>query len=454
MTLRHRIALAFSLITTGILLVIFGYIYLHSLNYERKEFHSKLLERVDIAVRTHLKADELSREVLNKLRDEHLRSLKGEREFVMRAEDCANGIPLPDFLDREFVNRVLENGEAYRHDHNELATVGVLEHDNEGDFLVFVAAENEVILKNLADLRNTLIALAIIYMVLVYSIGLWYASYALNPFRTMADHIAKAEMGDRSVRLQEPEQQDEIWELAHAYNRLMDRIDTAQKVQQNFISNASHELKNPLTAILGEIDVTLQRERSNEDYKQAMMVIDQESQRLNKLTLRLLHLAETSYPSDGPLMAIVNLAKLVEDTVQDYGLSHADRTIVLEAEGELMSAVNINGNVQLLRIALSNLLDNALKFSSDEVLVSLEAADGKILLSVTDKGIGIPLKDIENLSIPFFRSENARVVPGFGIGLPLVRRIMDMHGGTLSVTSDSESGTRFELGFNTERSSF
>jgi len=446
MTLRHRIALTFSLVTTGVLLLILGYVYVHSLNYERKEFHNKLLERVDIAIRTNLKADELSREVLNQLRTEHLRSLKGEREFVMRAEDCANGAPLPDFLDRDFVNRVLENGEAYRYDHNELATVGVLERDNEGDFLVFVAAENEVILKNLADLRNTLFALAIIYMVLVYSIGLWYASYALNPFRTMADHIAQAEMGNLSVRLKEPVQQDEIWELAHAYNRLMDRIDTAQKVQQNFISNASHELKNPLTAILGEIDVTLQRERSNEEYKEAMKVIDQESQRLNKLTLRLLHLAEMSYSSEGPLMATIDLAELVADTVHDYKLSHTERRILFDSENEDAGVMSITGNVQLLRIALSNLLDNALKFSSDEIGVSLLTSNGRIALTVTDRGIGIPQKDIENLSIPFFRSENARVVPGFGIGLPLVKRIMDMHGGALIISSD-EDQTTFCLSF-------
>lgn len=446
MTLRHRIALTFSLITTGILLVIMGYVYLHSLNYERKEFHNKLLERVDIAVRTHLKADELSSELLSQARSEHLRSLEGEREFVMRAEDCATGMPLPDFVDREFVNRVLEHGEAYRHDRNELATVGVLERDNQGDFLVFVAAENEVILKNLADLRNTLIALAIIYMVLVYSIGLWYASYALNPFSRMADHIAKAETGNLSERLEEPDQKDEIWELAHAYNRLMDRIDTAQKVQQNFISNASHELKNPLTAILGEIDVTLQRERSNEEYREAMRVIDHESQRLNKLTLRLLHLAETSYSTDGPLMAEVDMIGLVADVTADYRLSYPERVIgVVLPEG---TPAVVNGNEQLLRIALSNLIDNALKFSSDEVNISLAVVGGKVVLTVADRGIGIPKADIKHLQIPFFRSENARVVPGFGIGLPLVKRIMDMHDGSLAVTSDKDKGTVFELRMN------
>jgi signal transduction histidine kinase len=454
MTLRHRIALTYSLVTTGILLVVMGYVYVHSLNYERNEFNHKLRDRAEIAVRTYLKTDELSREVMSEVRTEHLRSIKGEREFIMRVEDCDKGSQLPDFLDREFVNRVLETGEEYRHDENELATVGILEHDNQGDFLVFVAAENEVILKNLADLRNTLIALAIIYMIFVYSIGLWYASYALNPFRRMADHMSKADTGNLIDRLEEPTEQDEIWELAHAYNRLMDRIDTAQKVQQNFISNASHELKNPLTAILGEIDVTLQRERTNEEYREAMRVIDQESQRLNRLTMRLLHLAETSYASDGPMMALLDLKELLRSVVEDYSLSHPYRRLELTLLPDNDDPVRMTGNAQLIRIAVSNLIDNALKFSSDTVSVHLHAAQGRMEIAVTDHGIGIPEEDIGNLYIPFFRSENARVVPGFGIGLPLVKRIMDMHGGTLTIRSDKEKGTEFRLCFSARSSVF
>ncbi|MCF8257316.1 MAG: HAMP domain-containing histidine kinase [Flavobacteriales bacterium] len=446
MRLKHRIALTFSLITTGVLLLILGYVYLHSLNYERREFHTKLRDRVDIAVRTHLKADELSREVLNKVRTEHLRSLKGEQEFVVHVEELNAGAPLPDFIDSTFVKRVMESGEAYCHDSNELATVGVLEHDNDGDFLVFVAAENEVIIKNLTDLRNTLMALAIIYMVLVYSLGLWYAGYALNPFRRMAEHMTKAGNGNLNERLNEPEQRDEIWELAHAYNQLMDHMVTARKIQQNFISNASHELKNPLTAIIGEIDVTLQRERSNEEYREAMRVIDHEAQRLNNLTLRLLHLAETSYSSDGPWMNTVDIGQLATALVKDYGLTHPGRKIRFDLRPGRWTQLNIRGNEQMLRIAISNLIDNALKFSSCDPHLQVTGLHDSVEVSVSDSGIGIPSSDMENLFIPFFRSENARVVPGFGIGLPLVKRIVDLHGGHVQVSSDG-GNTTFRLRF-------
>lgn len=447
MTLRHKIALTFSLVTSGILLLIVGYIYMHSLNYERREFHAKLKERADISIQTHLKADELNREVLGQLRSEHLRSMKGEQEFIVNVEDLMRGMELPAFLDSAFVDRVMSHGEAYHVSDEEVATLGVKEHDNEGIFLIFIAAENEVVQKNLADLRNTLVALVLIYMLLVYSIGLWYASYPLRPLKRMADRMRQIDTYTLSERLEEPGEKDEIWDVAHSFNRMMDRIDTAQKVQQNFISNASHELKNPLTAIIGEIDVTLQRERSNEEYKEAMRVIEHEADRLNRLTLRLLHLAETSYTDNRPLMADVNLAELISGLMEDYRITHPERKFVVTIEAEAES-LSVKGNAQLLRIAISNLLDNAIKFSSGAVEVRSGRGENGISVAVSDTGIGIPEQDVESLFIPFFRSDNARLVPGFGIGLPLVKRIMDMHGADLRVAS-SEAATTFVMVFRT-----
>lgn len=447
MTLRHKIALTFSLITTGILVVILGYVYVHSLNFERKEFQGKLRERVNIAIQTNLKDDELSREELNKVRSQHLRSMKGEREFVVNVRDLLLGVELPEFLDQAFVDKVMHDGEAFCVKDRELTTLGVKEHDKEGIFLVFVAAENEVVQKNLTDLRFTLIGLAIIYMLLVYSIGLWYASYALAPLQNMAQRIKRIDSHTLSERLEEPKEQDEIWEVAHAFNRMMDRIDTAKKVQQNFISNASHELKNPLTAIMGEIDVTLSRERNNDDYKVAMKVIEQEADRLNRLTLRLLHLAETSYTDNTPMMQQVRMDELVADTLQDYRITHPKRDFAMTMENTAESADSfiVKGNEQLLRIALSNLLDNALKFSSDTVAVNMSTLKSSVIIAITDSGIGIPTEDLENLFIPFFRSENARIVPGFGIGLPLVKRILDMHDGDLRIASVAGQGAAFSM---------
>lgn len=449
MTLKHKIALTFSFITTGILVLILGYVYLHSLNFERKEFQAKLHERADILIKTNLHHDEIGAEQLQRLRLEHLRSMKGEREFMMNLNDLAKGLELPDFLDSTFVQKVVHKGEAYCVDDREMATYGVKVHDDEGVFLVVVAAENEVVQKNLMDLRFTMIGLAIIYMLLVYSIGLSYASYALAPLQSMATKMKHIDTNTLNERLVEPIEQDEIWEVAHAFNRLMDRIDTAKKVQQNFISNASHELKNPLTAIMGEIDVTLQRERSSEDYRAAMLVIDQEANRLNRLTLRLLHLAETSYMDKAPLMQHVQLDEVVFSLIEDYRITHPSRSIVFDAVDmpEDAEHFTVNGNEQMLRIAISNLLDNALKFSSDVVTVSVRAQDDRPLVSVSDKGIGIPAEDIESLFIPFFRSDNARIVPGFGIGLPLVKRITDMHDADLQISSMYGEGTTFTILF-------
>jgi signal transduction histidine kinase len=446
MTLRHKIALTFSLVTAGIFLLLIGYIYVHSLQFERNAFSNKLHERAQIAVQTHLKEDELAREIYIKVREEYLKSLDGEREFLLDLATYHANAELPDFITHDFVQQVLAEGEHYEIDDNELCVLGVRVSDNQGEFIIFLAAENEVVRSNLRDLRNTLIGLMLIYMLLVYAIGLAYARYALRPLKSMAEQMERIDSFTLNERLPEPGPNDEIRQLSTTFNNLMDRIDTAMKVQQNFISNASHELKNPLTAILGEIDVTMRRDRTAEEYRETMMVVEHEANRLNHLTLRLLHLAETAYTDNTPVMRQTDLLTVMRDLITDYGITHPRREVLTdfpEGEGEVM----VRGNDHLLNIAISNLIDNALKFSSAPVRLGIVKRGGKVAVTVSDTGIGIPEDDIDSLFIPFFRSENARIVPGFGIGLPLVKRIIDMHGATLSVRSE-EGGTTFTITFS------
>lgn len=436
LTLRHKIALTFSLVTAGIFLLLIAYIYIHSLQFERNAFSNKLHERAQIAVQTHLKEDELAREIYSRVRDEHLRSLRGEREFLLDLSKYEDTSVLPDFVTHDFVSNVLAAGEHYEIDENELCVLGVHVLDNQGEFIIFLAAENEVVRSNLRDLRNTLIGLMLIYMMLVYAIGLAYAKYALRPLKAMAERMERIDSFTLNERLPEPVPNDEIRQLSTTFNHLMDRIDMAMKVQQNFISNASHELKNPLTAILGEIDVTLRRDRSAAEYKETMKVVEHEANRLNHLTLRLLHLAETAYTDNTPAMRPTDLVAVLHDIVVDYSITHPTRQVLMDLPTG-GGAITVKGNDHLLNIAISNLTDNALKFSSGAVHVRMNHLQGKVKVTVSDSGIGIPEEDIDNLFIPFFRSENARIVPGFGIGLPLVKRIIDMHEAQLMVVSGS-----------------
>ena len=449
LTLRHKIALTFSLVTAGIFLLLIAYIYIHSLQFERQAFSRKLHDRANVAVQMHLKQDELAKEVFARVRDEHLHSLKGEREFLLDLGSYRGDEILPDFVTHEFIDQVLAKGEHYAIDEDELSVLGVRVSDNQGEFIMFLAAENEVVRSNLLDLRNTLIGLMVIYILLVYAIGLTYAKYALRPLKAMAERMERIDSFTLNERLPEPLPNDEIRQLSTTFNHLMDRIDTAMKVQQNFISNASHELKNPLTAILGEIDVTMARDRSAEEYRETMKIVEHEANRLNHLTLRLLHLAETAYTDNTPVMRPTDLLDVMRDLVADYTITHPERKLAVQFP-EVETAVVIRGNDHLLGIAISNLIDNALKFSSDLVYVQVMHTMNAATISVSDSGIGIPEEDIENLFIPFFRSENARIVPGFGIGLPLVKRIIDMHGATLTVVS-GERGTAFTITFPAEK---
>src|SRR5690606_38238439 len=181
-----------------------------------------------------------------------------------------------------------------------------------------LGAKNSFIQSNLRDLRNTLTGLFIIYVLVVYAIGRSYANAALKPLRKIIKKIDKIDRHSLEERIEEPKTNDELWQLVSTFNNLLNRIDTSLKIQQNFISNASHELKNPLSAIIGEVDVTLAKARNNEEYRNALKVIEFEANRLNNLTRRLLQLAETTLSSSKAELTRFRIDELIYEILSDY----------------------------------------------------------------------------------------------------------------------------------------
>lgn len=449
MHIKNKIALTFSGFTLIILLFILGYVYFHALSHSQKEFEKRLLERATITAMYRLEEDELSRDIYDDILDEHLHPIENEREFVMPVDAADTLRATPAFVTRDLLRETRESGQAVQRMADNFSTIGIMYEDNEGVFLVFLSARNSFAANNLKDLRNTLVGMFVVYLLVVFAIGRRYAESALNPLKKIVQQVDKLDYSSLNERIQEPASQDEIWQMARTFNGLLDRIDTAVKIQQNFISNASHELKNPLAAIIGEVDVTLSKERSQEEYVTSLRVIEHEAERLKNLTFRLLQMAETSYTPKNLELAELRLDELMNEVVRDYRLIYPSRELNLKIAESITDPqiLKVQVNKALIKMALNNIIDNGLKFSDKQIELEIGQKQGVLQLSIQDFGIGIPKDDIESLFIPFFRSSNARSVPGFGIGLPLMKRILDMHGIEVQVDSDAGKPTLFTLFF-------
>ncbi len=218
-------------------------------------------------------------------------------------------------------------------------------------------------------------------------------------------------------------------------------------MQKEFISNASHELKNPLTAILGETEVALRKSRSEEDYISTLTIIYTEAERLDTLTRNLLSLAQTDYTITNLPQIQIHLNKLIEELYAHFEKTDYKERLNIQIEKKNQSYI-INGNNNLLKIAINNLIDNALKFSYGKMVdIKLSIEDNHIILTIKDNGIGIPMNEQNNIFQPFYRASNTRSYKGSGVGLALSDKIIRLHNGSITINSETNEGTEVKVEF-------
>jgi signal transduction histidine kinase len=214
--------------------------------------------------------------------------------------------------------------------------------------------------------------------------------------------------------------------------KVSNKINQAYQSEKEFIRNASHEVNNPLTAIQGECEITLMKERSPGEYQTALKRIDSETKRMILLMKHLLFLAHGEKEMLNANTEPVQLAQLLMEYAQGRVHFSMDNF-----------ALNIEANPQLLRMALDNIIGNACKYSDKAVDLDLRGT----VLKVTDYGIGIPEEEIEKILQQFYRANNAKEIAGNGIGLSLAIRIFNFYGANVKISSKEHEGTTILIDF-------
>lgn len=280
--------------------------------------------------------------------------------------------------------------------------------------------------------------------------GFVFARKALEPVAKMVENVSLISASRLDLRLSEGNGKDEIAELALTFNRMLDRLEQSWDAQKQFVSNISHELRTPLSAIIAEAEVSAIRERSPEEYRATLRLVLQDARRLSRLSSDLLDLAKASYDASGISLKELRLDEVLLDARQMILRANPGYRVDLVfkkeiEEGDLIAMV---GNEYLLKVAFSNLIENACKFSADHrCLITIDFANGSPVLRFRDAGIGIAADELDKIFTPFFRGENKRYAPGNGIGLALTKRIITLHRGAIAVESRVGEGTVFTISF-------
>lgn len=332
----------------------------------------------------------------------------------------------------------LSGNDVFNAERGDYTTVGRKYIINDVLYLVYVSDKDLPSEKELDFLLQAIIAGWIISLVLSYTAGLFFAGQALQPVTRVVEEVKKINEDNLGYRLKsgQSEKPDEIGELILTFNELLGRIQKAFISQKRFVQNASHELKTPLTAIIAEVELALARDRSKEEYQRVLAVVIQEAERLASTTQELLTLARLEEGVSEK--ENFDFYQLWNQTFNAFNLLHPRR---LSVQVNPVSGIYVYGSRQLLQTCLLNLLDNARKYSTEEIHVIITHDAAHVRIKIEDKGIGIPQNELHRVRTPLFRASNSFSIPGAGLGLALVERIVVAHEGRLEIESKEDVGT-------------
>ncbi|MEH7505877.1 HAMP domain-containing sensor histidine kinase [Neobacillus drentensis] len=274
--------------------------------------------------------------------------------------------------------------------------------------------------------------------------GRWLSNLIMKPISNMINTMEDIEKSGipKKIIIQH-ETKDELQKLAVTFNRMIGRLEANLEKQRQFISDASHELKTPLTVIKSYADLLLRRGLGNEEVAHdAIESIHSEATRIQKMTERFLDLADTE---SGDLLEakLINLVSLCENIFKQLKSAYK-REINLHYKE---ASITVMADEVKLKQAIIILIDNAIKYSADKIDVYLKEKEQLIIITVKDYGIGIPECEIENVFERFYRVDKARSreTGGTGLGLSIAKNIMKQHQGEIIVKSTEGVGTEVEL---------
>ena len=445
MKIKSKLALMYSLLTLMLLTVLCAFIYYQFERFTQEDFFHRIKHRAIIAAQFHLEKDKLSATIYEDIIKEHLHILPLEEEYLVRASGddftvLSDTLPLPAPL----LANLHRDSIAFYEAGDQRSWVGIHYPGDESDFMVFISALDEPGLIKLEKLRNILVKGVLLGAILVFIIGRWFAGLMLMPISKIIKHVKRIKAHNLHLRVPEPQQNDELKELSITFNEMLNSLEMTFNIHQHFINNASHELKTPLTTLLGESEYALSKPRTVEEYVQIVGNIHRAALRLEVLTHDLLQLNHSYTKLTPEFFDTFYPQEILEELISSD--SRYQRTNIQRSSSNGAPDRAINGNRQLIRIALKNILDNALKFSDQgQVIVKLGASEDAVSLHVSDQGMGIPSREIDYVTQPLYRASNATTYSGFGIGLSLTDNIIRLHGGTLQISSAPGHGTRVEV---------
>jgi len=315
-------------------------------------------------------------------------------------------------------------------------------------FLVQIGSPLKEELETLDDFQKYLLMFVPLLLLAASIVGYWLSRKALAPVDALTRTARNISGHNLSSRLQKLETGDELQRLSDTLNEMLARIESAFLRVTQFTADASHELRTPVALIRTEAELALRRSRDENEYREALQHILQESDRTTKLIEELLTLARADSGREALDMRPIDLLPALREVAAGWRQVAALRSLRFE-EHFAAESLRVLGDESALRRVVGVLLDNAFKYTSapGAVTLSVEQKDSEALIRVEDTGIGIAGEDQPRIFERFYRVDKARSrnLGGSGLGLAIAQWIVQLHRGSITVESKLGSGSLFQV---------
>ncbi len=303
---------------------------------------------------------------------------------------------------------------------------------------------------HIAEFKEDIIVIYIVSIVIIFIIGFLFSYYTLKPLKDIILQIRDISEHNLHKRLVIPKAKDEIYELTETFNSTFNRLEKSFSNHREFVTTISHEFRTPLSILIAELELAKELNTTIEDYKISIDNALQDANHASQLSSALLDFARASYDVSqisftdlrlDEVLAEAKVSLIQQNAGYRIGIHYMDH-----AADKDESNYDFHGNSYLLQIAFLNLMENACKYSEDQSCsVEIEVQNKNLAIRFIDHGIGIPSEDQSKIFELFYRGNNKKFNKGNGIGLSIVRRIVDIHKGSLDVASEPHMGSVFTV---------
>ncbi len=453
MSLKRKIALSLSIAFSLIFGIMMFVIYVSFNDFRKDEFRERFQKRLVFTVNFIEKANDFEREAPlffdensdNVLLNENIIILNAEKELVystLKDKKVTWDNNLLESLDKE---------KTIYNEHSEPEIYAALRNIKGENYYILTSAQDVTGESKLAFLGYTLIFSYIISVLLIWFFSYYLVSKFLQPLEVLKNQISDTSVHRLTTDIILKNSNDEIGVLAKSFNLMTSRLDDVFQSQKDFNSSAAHEMRTPLTRMAFQLENLIQLENHSDKTKSTLQQMLQDVYQLSDLTKSLLLLSKFDKEGIVTVYEEVRIDEVVFDAFESVHRNFPDFKMDFQIDEESIddSVLTVKGVKSLLEITFINLFKNAALYSDNqEVDISIKETDFRLIVKVYSVGSIIPLEEREKLFEAFMRGSNSQNKAGSGLGLRIVKRILEYHKAEISYTSLSDKENLFTVIFN------